>query len=163
MTVYGVILMNWRKVSLFIAKDHSVIVFLDAFCLFLCLCDLSADNESKMLSLKKNPLSIPSIHMLICFLDLVAVCLLFCEWANLSRFIFLLIMEAGWRWVKEKSVFETVKCIKLLTWFNTKWSNTCACLELFHFSIVILVGFFVEVVQNTLSLKWVPIVNKTCL
>lgn len=70
MTVYGEILMNWRKVSLFIAKDHSVIVFLDAFCLFLCLCILSADNESKMLSFKKKyPLSIPGIHMLICFLE----------------------------------------------------------------------------------------------
>lgn len=59
MTVYGIILMNWRKVSLFIAKDHSVIVFLDAFCLFLCLCNLSADNESKMLSLKKIPIIHP--------------------------------------------------------------------------------------------------------
>lgn len=46
--------MNWRKVSLFIAKDHSVIVFLDVFCLLLCLCILSGDNESKILSLKRN-------------------------------------------------------------------------------------------------------------
>lgn len=49
MTIYGVILTNWRKVSLFIAKDHSVIIFLDVLCLFLCLCNLSADNESEML------------------------------------------------------------------------------------------------------------------
>lgn len=64
---------------------------------------------------------------------------------------------------KLEAVSETLKCIKHLSWFNIKWSNTWACLELSYFSIVTLVGIFVEEVQNTLSLKKIPIVNITWL
>lgn len=39
----------------------------------------------------------------------------------------------GQRRGKIEAVSETLKCIKHLSWFNIKWSNTWACLELFYF------------------------------
>lgn len=91
----------------------------------------------------------------------------FCLFVWMSKFqwvqVFCNNCGTGQRKGKIEAVSETLKCIKHLSWFNIKWSNTWACLELFCFFVVTLVGIFVEEVQNTLPLEKIPIVNITWL